>query len=149
MRTRISRLGKADLENFLHLTETLENPFAENRNENLCSFGKLISKADTYDLLPHDDELLDCRYEVFKGVWEEASNLRRSGKLLEFGKEIHCQVVAIHGAYDPHPFEGVYEPLSGSLKDFKFILLEKCGHKPWIEKYAKERFYEILKQEIQ
>ena len=28
-------------------------------------------------------------------------------------------------------------------------LLEKCGHRPWIEREAKERFYEILKQEIQ
>jgi pimeloyl-ACP methyl ester carboxylesterase len=93
--------------------------------------------------------LLDCSYEIFKGVWEEASDLRRSGKLLELGREIQCQVVAIHGDYDPHPFEGVREPLSRFLKDFKFILLEKCGHRPWIEKEVKERFYEILKQEIQ
>ncbi len=158
MRTRISRLGKDDLENFRRLTEALDNPSAENRNDILCSFGKLMSKADTYDpllyedeLLAHEDEMLDCkcRYEVFRGVWEEASGLRRSGKLLGLGREIRCQVVAIHGDYDPHPFEGVLEPLSGSLMDFKFILLEKCGHKPWIETEAKERFYEVLKHEIQ
>lgn len=34
-----------------------------------------MSKADTYDPLHQEDELLDCRYEVFKGVWEEASDL--------------------------------------------------------------------------
>ncbi len=149
MKTRISRLGKEDWESLLHLTETLDNPSAKNRNEALCSFGNLMSKADAYQPLPHEDELLDCSYEIFKGVWEEASDLRRSGKLLELGREIQCQVVAIHGDYDPHPFEGVREPLSRFLKDFKFILLEKCGHRPWIEKEAKERFYEILKQEIQ
>lgn len=158
MKTRISRLGENDLENFHQLTEVLDNLSAENMNEFICSFGKLMSKADTYDPLPHEDELLahedetlDCRcsYEVFRGVWEEASGLRRSGKMLGLGREIRCQVVAIHGDYDPHPFEGVLKPLSGSLKDFRFILLEKCGHKPWIEKGAKERFYEVLKQEIQ
>jgi pimeloyl-ACP methyl ester carboxylesterase len=149
MRVRLSRLGKDDLEDFRHLTEALDNPSAENRNEILCCFGKLISKADTYDPLPEEDELLDCRYEVFKGVWEEASDFRHSGKLLGLGKEIRCEVVAIHGDYDPHPYEGVLEPLSGYLKNFKFILLEKCGHKPWIEKEAKERFYEVLKHEIQ
>jgi len=148
MKTRISRLEKEDLNKFLHLTETLNNPSAQNRNEALCSFGNLMSKADTYDPLPHEDELLDCRYEIFKGVWEEASELRSSGKLLELGRDIFCQVVAIHGDYDPHPFEGVLEPLSGVLRDFRFILLEKCGHKPWIEREAKETFYNLLKNEI-
>lgn len=147
-KTRINRLGKEDLENFICLTETLNDPSAKNRNEALCNFGKLISKADTYDPLPHKDEVLECNYESFKGVWEEVSELRSKGKLLEMGKEIRCQVVAIHGDYDPHPFEGVRDPLSGVLKDFRFILLEKCGHKPWIEREAKERFYSLLRNEI-
>lgn len=149
MSARISRLGKDDLEDLHYLTETLGNPSSENKDEILCNIGKLISKADAYDPLPHEDELLDCRYEVYKGVWEVASALRHSGKLLELGSKIQCQVVAIHGDYDPHPFEGVLEPLSKLLNNFKFILLERCGHKPWIEKAVKERFYEILKQEIQ
>ena len=148
MKTRMSRLGKEDWENFIFLTETLNDPSAKNRDEALCSFGKLMSKTDAYDPLPHEDELLECSYEVFKGVWEEASELRSSGKLLELGKNILCPVVAIHGDYDPHPFEGVREPLSGVLKDFRFILLEKCGHMPWIEREAKERFYNLLKKEI-
>ncbi len=149
MKTRISRLGKKDWANFINLTETLNGPAAKNRNEALCGFGKLMSKADAYDPLPHEDELLECSYEIFKGIWEEASILRGSGKLLELGREIRCQVVAVHGDYDPHPFEGVRKPLFRILKDFRFILLEKCGHRPWIEREAKERFYEILKQEIQ
>jgi len=147
-KTRINRLGKKDRENFLRLAETLNDPSAKNKNEALCSFGKLISKADTYDPLPYKDELLECSYESFKGVWEEASELRSCGKLLELGKEICCQVVAIHGDYDPHPFEGVKEPLFRVLKDFRFILLEKCGHMPWIEREAKERFYSLLRNEI-
>ncbi|KKG10255.1 alpha/beta hydrolase [Methanosarcina sp. 2.H.T.1A.6] len=148
MNTRISRLGKEDWENFLFLTETLNDPSAKNRDEALCSFGTLMSKTDAYDPLPHEKELLECSYEAFKGVWGEASELRRSGKLLELGTKIMCPVIAIHGDYDPHPFEGVREPLSGILKDFRFILLEKCGHMPWIERAAKEIFYNLLKKEI-
>lgn len=148
MSIRISRLGKEDLENFLSLDEALDNFSAKNRNEAFCKIGKLISKADTYDPLPHEEELIECSYEVFKGVWEEASKLRSSGKLLQMGNKIKCPVVAIHGNYDPHPFEGVKEPLSGVLKDFRFILLEKCGHKPWVERQAKARFYDLLKDEI-
>ncbi|HII80074.1 MAG TPA: alpha/beta hydrolase [Methanosarcina sp.] len=149
MSTRISRLGKEDWENFLSLEEALNNSTAKNRDEAFCSLGKLISKADTYYPLSHEDEMLECSYEIFNGVWEKASELRSSGKLLELGTKITCPVVAVHGDYDPHPFEGVKEPLSRVLKDFRFILLDKCGHKPWIEREAREKFYDLLEEEIQ
>lgn len=148
MKTRISRLGKEDWENFLRLTEILNNPSGKNRNDALCSFGKLMSKADIYDPLPYNDEILECNYKSFKDVWEEASKLRSQGKLLKLGKEIRCQVVAVHGNYDPHPFEGVREPLSRVLKDFRFILLENCGHRPRIEREAKKKFYNLLRNEV-
>jgi len=148
IKTRISRLGEKDWENFLALNEALNDPSAKNRDKALCSFGKLMSKADAYDPIPYEEELLECSYDIFKGVWEEASELRIRGKLLQMGNKIKCPVVAIHGDYDPHPFEGVKEPLSRVLKDFRFILLEKCGHKPWVERQAKARFYDLLKDEI-
>ncbi len=148
MKTRINRFGKDDEENFIRLTEILNNPSTKNRNEALCDFGKLMSKVDTYDPLPHEDEVLECNYESFKGVWEEASQLRKKGKLLEFGKGIHCRVVAIHGDYDLHLFEGVKEPLSRVLKNFRFFLLGKCGHQPWIERESRDKFYNLLENEI-
>lgn len=146
--TRIGRLGREDWEDFRSLDKILNNSTAKNRNEAFCSLGKLLSKADTYDPLPHEIELIKCSYEVFKGVWEEAHELRSSGELMKLGTKVRCPVVAIHGDYDPHPFDGVKEPLSGILKDFRFILLEKCGHRPWIEREAKEKFYELLEEEI-
>jgi len=57
-------------------------------------------------------------------------------------------VVALHGDYDPHPAEGVQKPLAATLKNFRFILLEKCGHKPWIERQSRDKFYAILKEEL-
>ena len=74
--------------------------------------------------------------------------LRRNGKLLELGEYIRCPVVAIHGDYDPHPAEGVQTPLSAILKNFRFILVNNCGHKPWIEREARDKFYGILKEEL-
>ena len=147
--TRISRLGKEDWENFRSLDKVLNSSTDKNKNEAFRSLGKLISKADTYDPLPHKEELIRCNYRIFKSVWEDAHELRRSGKLLKLGKKVTCPVVAIHGDFDPHPFEGVKEPLSGVVKDFRFILLDKCGHKPWIEREAKEKFYNLLEKETQ
>jgi pimeloyl-ACP methyl ester carboxylesterase len=57
-------------------------------------------------------------------------------------------VIAIHGDYDPHPAEGVQEPLAATLQSFRFILLKNCGHMPWIERQARTEFYAILKKEL-
>ncbi len=146
--TRLIRLSDEKRAEALSLMETLNDPAVANKNTPLARLGKLLSQADSYDPLPHDDEILECRYDVFQGVWEQAEQLRGSGKLLELGRVIKCPVVAIHGDYDPHPAAGVAEPLSRTLKDFRFILLEKCGHRPWLERSARDRFYDILKQEL-
>jgi pimeloyl-ACP methyl ester carboxylesterase len=57
-------------------------------------------------------------------------------------------VLAIHGDSDPHPAAGVREPLSRTLPDFRFILLEKCGHMPWLERQARDTFYALLREEL-
>ena len=57
-------------------------------------------------------------------------------------------MVAIHGDHDPPPAAGVREPLAAILKDFYFVLLERCGHQPWIERQARDTFYDILKEAL-
>ena len=94
----------------------------------------------------HQSSGIECDTKVYQKVWKEAAELRRSGKLLEMGKNIQCPVVAIHGDYDPHPAEGVRVPLSAILKDFRLILLKNCGHKPWIERKARDELFRVLKE---
>lgn len=146
--TRLSRLSEKERSKALSLMQSLNDSSLAHKNETMARLGELLSKADSYDLLPHNDEKLECRYDVFQGVWGEAEYLRSSGKLLKLGKLVKCPVVAMHGDYDPHPATGVIEPLYRILKDFRFILLEKCGHRPWLERAARDRFYAILRQEL-
>ena len=81
-----------------------------------------------------------------EAVWTRSiAFLRQKGELLELCQKVQCPVIAIHGDYDPHPAEGVREPLQTALKSFRFVLLENCGHKPWIEKRAKDKFYSVLR----
>jgi pimeloyl-ACP methyl ester carboxylesterase len=147
-RIRFDRLNNKDKTEALDLMEKLSNPDIDGKDAIMQRFGKLLSKADSYSSISCKSEILECNYKIFKGVWKDAETLRNSGKLLNMGKRIECQVVAIHGDYDPHPAEGVREPLSGVLKDFRFILLKKCGHKPWVERFAQGRFYQVLKEEL-
>jgi pimeloyl-ACP methyl ester carboxylesterase len=148
MQTRLNRLTEAERERAFFLMQTLDNPATKDKNELMAQLGKLISKADSYDPLPDDDEIIECQYDINRSVWEQADELRSSGELLKLGKKIGCPVVAIHGNYDPHPYAGVRDTLSQVLKDFRFILLPKCGHRPWMERYARDRFYQILREEI-
>jgi len=148
MKTRLSRLSEEEREEALSLMETLNDPAIEDKNKPMARLGKLISKADSYNPLPRDNETLECQYDIYQSVWEQARQLRSSGKFLELGKRIRCPVVAIHGDYDPHLSEGIRDPLSRILKDFQLILLEECGHYPWIEGDARDRFYNILKNEV-
>jgi pimeloyl-ACP methyl ester carboxylesterase len=148
METRLSRLGDEEREEALSVMESLDDPAVEDKNTPLARLGELMSRADSYDPLPHDSEILECRYDIYESVWEQAREMRSSGELLALGKGIGCPVVAIHGDYDPHPSEGVRVPLSRVLRDFRFILLEECGHCPWIERSARDRFYDILRSEL-
>lgn len=148
METRLSRLNKEERLKVHNLKEALNDPGGKDKNSTLAQLGRLLSKAYSFNPLPFDSEVLECQYDIHQSVWKEAIELRQSRKLLKLGKQIKCPVLAIHGDYDPHPSEGVESPLSQMVKDFRFIPLKNCGHEPWIEQTAKERFYEILKEEL-
>jgi pimeloyl-ACP methyl ester carboxylesterase len=148
MNTRMNRLSGSDREVVLALLAALDDPGTADKNTALKRLGMLLAEADAYRPLPSPGSLPACRYDIHQRVWEEARRLRSSGELLEYGKKIRCSVVAIHGDFDPHPYEGVKDPLSRILSDFRFILLEHCGHRPWIEQAARDRFYAILDAEL-
>ncbi len=145
---RLSRLSDMERKEIESLYEILNDPATEDKKAAFIRFGALFSKADAYDPIEQESEVIDYEPDIFQSVWKEAVELRRSGKLLELAKHINCPVVTIHGDYDSHPAEGVQKPLSTVLKNFRLVLLANCGHKPWIERQAKDEFFKILKEEL-
>ena len=143
MTTRMSRLNQEEKEKANHLIDILHNP---NTSQEIGKLNKFITEMDSYDAISYEEEQT-FNAKIFRKVWEQAEALRESGKLLHLCHNIKCPVVAIHGDYDPHPYQGVKEPLSNVIDNFKFILLEKCGHYPWLEKCARDRFYDCLIRE--
>jgi len=148
LETRLSRLSGEEKKEAHSLMETINDTAVSDKNMPFARLGALFSKADTYNPLTLEDEVIEVDYYLYQSVWQDATELRDGGKLVELGKQIQCPVVAIHGDYDSHPPEGVQEPLSAVLKDFRFILLKNCGHLPWMEREARDKFYEILKEEL-
>ena len=146
--TRLKRFNKKEKAEVESLLEEMDNPAVKNRNEIFARFGALCTKVDTFDPIDAEQKQVQFREDIYRSVWKEADALRRDGALMNAAKKLTCPVTAIHGDHDPHPAEGVRTPLSAVLKDFRFILLKCCGHKPWIERQAREEFYRVLKEEV-
>jgi pimeloyl-ACP methyl ester carboxylesterase len=144
--TRLARLAEKEKSEVLILAALVKEGKASDAN--FRRFGTLMSKADSFDCCDDGDEENIIYPEVYQAVWPEAEKMRKTGELLRMGTLITCPVVAIHGEHDPHPAAGVKEPLQRVLKDFRFVLIEKCGHYPWKERQAGKIFYDILKEEI-
>jgi len=172
METRLSRLSRAEGEEAKCILAALEDrnddvdrEKEKEKKEALARMGELFRRTDAFDPIECkstefdpvaddsgsfepgcDEPIVECDQDIYQAVWREATIMRQTGELLELCKKIQCQVIAIHGDYDPHPCAGVQEPLQAALKSFRFILLENCGHMPWIEKRAKDEFYSILRE---
>ena len=145
---RMKRLGKKEISEIEFLMDALENPAARNKDKIFTRIGEIMSRTDTYRPLDGEGGKTEINNGIYKSVWKEAEDLRKTGRLMEYVKRIKCPVTAIHGDFDPHPAAGVEKPLSKALKNFKFTLLKNCGHTPWLEKLARNEFYEILKKEL-
>ena len=149
--SRSNRLSEQERAEFDAIVRALGDSATADKDTLLARLGALASKTDEYDPIvdgPDESDPAGSRGDVFQSVWKEAAELRRSGDLLKLGTHIRCPVIAIHGDYDPHPAEGVREPLSAVLQSFRFIVLKNCGHTPWIERQARDEFYRILAGEL-
>lgn len=147
-RNRLSRLSARERARMDELLEVLGDPSTADKDTPFAELGDLIERADAYDPLPHESDATAFQHDIFEAVWMDAEELRAGGRLLEMGRDIACPVVAIHGDFDPHPWEGIKKPLEEVLHDFRFVLLEKCGHHPWYEKHAREAFFRALGEEL-
>ena len=145
----LSRLSEEERIEYLSLENLVWDGAVEDKSEPMGRLFRLIAKAESYDPLPVKDEVLQYQLDINIAVGLEMRKFLGGGGLLKASRQVTCPVVAIHGDYDPRIAEGVREPLVRVLKDFRFILLEKCGHEPWVEKFARDEFYDILKNELE
>jgi len=121
---------------------------AKNEEIDMSYFGKLMAKMDSYELSHYEDELLSFDAKGYQMLMDELRILRKSGALLKMSRTVHAEVVVIHGKEDPHPYEGIIEPFDEAGISYRVHLIERCGHAPWCEKYARDEFYQIIKMEL-
>ena len=146
--TRLNRLGVRQRSEFATLLSGIEKNLFTDRREAFLKLSSLVSLSDSYDAETEDTNDTEIDPDVYISVWNEASELRKKGILLQQLSRITCPIIAIHGDYDPHPAEGIHIPLRNSGCNYSFELLKQCGHKPWIERKARDHFYRLLTEYI-
>jgi pimeloyl-ACP methyl ester carboxylesterase len=52
----------------------------------------------------------------------------------------------LHGDYDPHPGEMIRESLLPYLPQLEYRPFEKCGHKPAVERHARQAFFAVMRR---
>ena len=40
------------------------------------------------------------------------------------------------------------KPFAPALRDFRMLVLDRCGHSPWRERHAVEPFYALMEREL-
>ena len=150
--TRFARLTHDEQRRVEALQLVLHDAAVVDKGASLSELGGLLSRADAFDPLPAADAPRPTargdQGSIYQRVWEAAALLRAEGTLLSLAGKIRCPVVALHGDHDPHPTEGVQVPLTRALSDFRFVMLDQCGHEPWNERHARDQFYAILRREL-
>lgn len=129
------------------LFKEVDQKFRKDKNvklKTLNEFIELMHKVDSYQYMEINNYATNFQIDLYKKIWSEAAQMRKNNRLIKSLSEIGCPIKVIHGDYDPHPYQGVKDPLDKLQKDYQFKLLKNCGHTPWKEKKAEDEFYNTL-----
>jgi pimeloyl-ACP methyl ester carboxylesterase len=115
------------------------------RNKLFAELGSIYSRIQAFKPFGDCfDDALHFDKEGFKQTWSNAILLQKQNiQPAEFAN-IRAAVTMIHGKDDPHPGKLIYKSLARHIQNLRYFDLPRCGHKPWIEKYAKDDFYKLL-----
>lgn len=126
-RDRLRALEQDDSEEALH--ETFEQ----------------IRPVYDVDPLPMDNPMPDFDLSANRETWDDMLRLQSAGVYPAAFADIACPVLMLHGSYDPHPGKMIRDTLRQHIPHIEYTELEDCGHSPWRERHARDRFFEFLR----
>lgn len=149
MQTRLDRLSDQNRKTVTQLFEIFhhKNSSADQKNAAFTQIVEIFHTTDSYAPLETTTHSTSINTAQYESVWGQAAAMRQRGKFVHLLNMITCPITVIQGDYDPHPIKGIRRLLE-KRDNTRIIILPKCGHTPWIEKYAQDKFYRILKEEF-
>ena len=95
---------------------------------------------------PEKDEWEPFDQQAHKETWDDILRLQSDGTYPQAFKVIKSPVLMLHGSYDPHPGQLIYDTLQPFITQLQYQELDRCGHSPWLERYARDRFFSTLEE---
>lgn len=82
-------------------------------------------------------------------TWSDMVRLQEAGVYPAAFTTITCPVLMLHGSYDPHPGKLIRDGVKKFIPELQYTEFDRCGHSPWIEEHARDRFLSILRSWLQ
>jgi len=123
-----------------HLPEEFPNP-----NERLRMMGELMLPLYSYELATSNQEIEMCDARAYEETWADMVRLQNQGAYPAALAAIRAPVLMLHGMFDPHPGRMILASLKPHVRRLEYVEFENCGHYPWLEKAARDRFFSALR----
>jgi pimeloyl-ACP methyl ester carboxylesterase len=117
---------------------------ADDPDDRLKLQGKMMMQVDSYDLMRVEDEVVYYDALGHEQTWRDIMRLQDEGIYPAAFETIHQPVLMLHGREDPHPRTMIRDSLKPYLPQLEYHEWGNCGHYPWLEKAAREDFYNVL-----
>jgi len=140
-----ARMDDALRHRFEHLPDEFPDP-----NQRLREIGRLTLPLYSCDLITTNQEIevpdaaADTRAN--HETWQDMVRLQNEGVYPAAFAAIKTPVLMLHGADDAHPGRMIRASLEPYLKQLEYREIECCGHYPWLEKDAHEKFVAALRE---
>ncbi len=107
--------------------------------------GALIEPLYSYDLAAAGEESGECDPRAHDETWQDMMRMQDEGVYPAAFAAIETPVLMLHGADDPHPGRMIRASLERYLPQLEYREWERCGHSPWLERFAREEFFAVLR----
>jgi pimeloyl-ACP methyl ester carboxylesterase len=110
--------------------------------------GGAFSLVESYELLEDiesDRDELPTDARGHDETWQDVLRLQREGIEPKRFSSIKAPIMLLRGDSDPHPGASTRDLLRQYIPQLEFLELERCGHEPWRERYARDTFLATLR----
>jgi len=113
------------------------------RDRLFAKIGQIHSRAQAFEerrLRPGCRAMLEFDFRGYEETWGDAIRLQRLGREPAAFRAISCPVLMLHGNDDPHPGGRIATTLRRYIPQLEHRAYARCGHVPWRERHARDRF---------
>ena len=134
-----AKLTPADREELTRIEETIGD-----EDQRCAARGRLMTRVYACDIEDAPSECEAADAVAHDETWTDMLRLQGEGVYPGAFAAIRVPVLMIHGEVDPHPGRTIRDDLRTCIPHLEYVELAECGHSPWLERRARQRFNEVL-----